>query len=69
MQIKILLSIDQSNACVAGTTCSVNSSCSDVITVPLFFSPLHPRAIIIPDARPLGTFKNQDSRDGKTWYV
>ena len=37
----------------------------------LYFSPppLHPRAIIIPDARPLDTFKNQDSRDGKTWYV
>ena len=30
---------DQSNACVAGTTRSVNASCSDVITVPLFFSP------------------------------
>ena len=34
-----------------------------------FLPPLHPRAIIIPDARPLDTFKNQDSRDGKTWYV
>ena len=27
-----------------------------------------PRAII-PDARPLGTFENQDSRDGKTRYI
>ena len=33
---------DQSNACVAGTTRSVNASCSDVITVPLFFSPPPP---------------------------
>ena len=24
---------------------------------------------IIPDARPLGTFENQDTRDGKTWYI
>ena len=24
---------------------------------------------IIPDARPLGTFENQDTRDGKTRYV
>ena len=24
---------------------------------------------IIPDARPLGTFENQDSRDGKTRYI
>ena len=31
------------------------------------FPPL-PRAII-PDARPLGTFENQDSRDGKTRYI
>ena len=34
-----LLSNDQSNACVAGTTRSVKGSCSDVIKVPLFFSP------------------------------
>ena len=44
-----------------------------VITVPLFFSPPphplpSPRAII-RDARPLGTFENQDSRDGKTRYI
>ena len=26
-------------------------------------------AIIIPDARPLGTFENHDSRDGKTQYI
>ena len=26
-------------------------------------------AIIIPDARPLGTFENHDSRDGKTRYI
>ena len=24
---------------------------------------------IIPDARPLGTFENQDTRVGKTWYI
>ena len=30
--------------------------------------PSLPRAII-PDARPLGTFENQDGRDGKTWYI
>ena len=29
----------------------------------LYFSPPPPRAII-PEARPLGTFENQDSRDG-----
>ena len=59
---KHLLSNDQSNACVAGTTRSVNASCSDVITVPLFFSPppTPPTRAIIPDARPLGTFENQD---------
>ena len=30
--------------------------------------PPRPRAII-PDARPLGTFENQDIRDGKTRYI
>ena len=55
---------DQNNACVAGTTWSVNASCSYVITVPLFFCPPPSRAII-PDARPLGTFENQDSCGGK----
>ena len=30
--------------------------------------PPHPRAII-PNAHPLGTFENQDSRDGKKWYI
>ena len=30
--------------------------------------PTSPRAII-PDARPLGTFENQDSRGGKTRYI
>ena len=36
----------------------------------LYFSrpPLLPRAII-PDARPLGTSENQDTRDGKTKYI
>ena len=29
---------DQSNTCIAGTTHSLNASCSDIITVPLFFS-------------------------------
>ena len=31
-------------------------------------SPPHPRAII-PDDRSLGTFENQDTRDGKTQYI
>ena len=31
-------------------------------------SPSPPRAII-PDAGPLGTFENQDTRDGKTRYI
>ena len=31
-------------------------------------APPPPRAII-PDARPLGTFENQDSRDGKKRYI
>ena len=36
----------------------------------LYFSlpPPLPTAII-PDDRPLGTFENQDSRDGKTRYI
>ena len=36
----------------------------------LYFSPPppSPRAII-RDAHPLGTFENQDSRDGKTQYI
>ena len=36
----------------------------------LYFSRPHPlpRAII-PDACPLGTFENQDTRDGKTQYL
>ena len=39
----------------------LNASYSDVITVPLFFSPPQPPTrAIIPDARPLGTFENQD---------
>ena len=33
----------------------------------LYFSP--PPAAIIPDARPLGTFENQDTHDGKTRYI
>ena len=32
----------------------------------LYFSPPRP---IIPDARPLGTFENQDSRDGTKRYI
>ena len=38
---------------------------------PLYFSrPSTPAPkAIIPDARPLGTFENQDTRDGKTWYI
>ena len=35
----------------------------------LFFSPLPSPRPIIPDARPLGTFENQDIRDGKTRYI
>ena len=32
----------------------------------IFLHPPPPPPAIIPDARPLGTFENQDSRDGKT---
>ena len=31
--------------------------------------PSPPPGAIIPDARPLGTFENQDTRDGKTQYI
>ena len=24
---------------------------------------------LIPDARPLGTFENHDTRNGKTWFI
>ena len=48
---------------------TVNASCSDVTTVPLFFSsppppPLHTHThiAIIPDTHPLGTFENQDGQ-------
>ena len=35
----------------------------------IFLAPSpHTRAIIL-DARPLGTFANQDTRDGKTRYI
>ena len=33
-----------------------------------FYRPPPPTAII-PDARPLGTFENQDTHDGKTRYI
>ena len=38
-----------------------------MVTVPLFFSPppSPPPRAISHDARPLGTFENQNSRDGK----
>ena len=55
--IGVPLSNDQWNACIADTTRSVNASCSDVITVPLFFLAPPPRAII-PDAHPLSKFEN-----------
>ena len=37
----------------------------------IFLAPLPPPRTIIPDAdaRPLGTFENQDNRDGKTRYI
>ena len=36
----------------------------------LYFSrPSPPPRAIIPDVRPLGTFENQDIRDGKTRYI
>ena len=39
----------------------------------IFFSPLPPPPppppAIIPDARHLGTFENQHTRDGKTQYI
>ena len=44
-------------------------SCSDVITAPLFLLPLPPPRGIIPDARPLGTFENQNTLDGKMRYI
>ena len=28
-----------------------------------------PSCMSVPDARPLGTFENQDTRDGKTQYI
>ena len=34
----------------------------------IVLAPSPPRAII-PDARHLGTFENQDTRDGKTQYI
>ena len=34
----------------------------------LYFSCPPPRTII-PDAHPFGAFENQDSCDGKTWYI
>ena len=39
-----------------------------VMLLHYFSPPPHPRAII-PNARPLVTFENQDSRDGKTWHI
>ena len=36
------MSIDQSNACVAGIMCSVNATRGDVGTVPLIFLPPAP---------------------------
>ena len=35
----------------------------------IFLAPPSPTRTIIPDARPLGTFENQDSREGKTRYI
>ena len=39
----------------------------------LYFSrpatPPPPAIAIIPEARPLGTFENEDTRDGKTRYI
>ena len=35
----------------------------------LYFSAPPPPPAIIPDARPLGTFENQDTHDGKTRYI
>ena len=31
--------------------------------------PAPPPRAIIPEARPLGTFENEDTRDGKTRYI
>ena len=36
---------------------------------PLFVCQPPPPPAIIPDARPFGTFENQDTRDGKTRYL
>ena len=37
----------------------------------IFLAPPPPRPLraIISDARPFGSFENQDTRDGKTWYI
>ena len=35
----------------------------------LYFSRPPPPRTMIPDARSLGTFENQESRDGKTRYI
>ena len=35
----------------------------------IFLAPAPPPKAIIPDARPLVTFENQDSRDSKTRYM
>ena len=37
----------------------------------IFLAPPPPPSpgTIIADARPLGTYENQDSRDGKMWYI
>ena len=44
---------------------------AEMLLQSLYFSrpsPPPPRAIIL-DAHPLGTFENQDTCDGKTWYI
>ena len=35
----------------------------------IFLAPPPRPPAIIPDTRPLGTFENQDSRDGKTRFI
>ena len=70
MQIKIYCLLTNQTP-VLLVQCALWTRAAVMLLQSLYFSPPppHPRAIIIPDARPLGTFKNQDSREGKMWYV
>ena len=49
----------------AGAGAGLGGSEKNIFLAP----PPHPPRAIIPDAGPLGTFENQDTRDGKTRYI